>query len=403
MPYPFFLSYAREDAIRIEKGKRQRDPVFEDFIDRLNQGVMQLTGEGTGFFDRHLEPGQEWPDEIAEALATAKTMICLYSPSFFKSGYCGKEMQVFLERRRIYIRTNPGKKPSNIIPVLWHPVPWRIPKTLPDLQHKDDEVAVSEGVWHLGGSKKTRGQLIEIADTLAKRVRDAADLTPLSSLAERPRMGAIPSAFNPPLPPFPYFDMAKSGPDTVTFVYSSLTDWSGLPWAPPNDDAALYLAAAVATGREMELTQLIFDPRDPNLVERLTALRHKNNVVVLFLDAATLPENDLCERIRDYDRLQFPSFSILIIITKDCSAEARAAIDNLFPPSSRRAAPYFQIVETKESFNSVLRENFCKVVFDVLEQIRMTAINKPHIQNVLGTDTKFINLPTVNGPGRFSG
>jgi hypothetical protein len=146
MPHPFFLSYARQDAQRIEKGQSQRDPIFEAFIDRLDQGVMQLTGEGIGFVDRNIEPGQEWPEQIAEALATAKTMVCLYSPSYFRSPYCGKEMQVLLERRRNYIRANPGKKPSNIIPVLWHPVPWRIPKTLPDLQHKDDERCSVRGV-----------------------------------------------------------------------------------------------------------------------------------------------------------------------------------------------------------------------------------------------------------------
>jgi hypothetical protein len=33
-------------------------------------------------------------------------------------------------------RTADGKKPANIIPVLWQPVPWRIPKTLPDIQYK---------------------------------------------------------------------------------------------------------------------------------------------------------------------------------------------------------------------------------------------------------------------------
>jgi hypothetical protein len=64
-------------------------------------------------------------------------MVCLYSPAYFQGGYCGKEMQVFLDRRRNYIRANAGKKPANIIPVLWHPVPRRIPMTLPGIQYKD--------------------------------------------------------------------------------------------------------------------------------------------------------------------------------------------------------------------------------------------------------------------------
>src|SRR5262245_44919752 len=123
MPHPFFLSYARVDAHKIEKGRRQPDPTFEAFLDRLSQRVTQLTGEGPGFVDRNIEIGEDWRDDLAEALATSKTMVCLYSPSYFKSETCGKEMQVFLDRRRRYIRENVGKKPANIIPVIWQPIP----------------------------------------------------------------------------------------------------------------------------------------------------------------------------------------------------------------------------------------------------------------------------------------
>jgi hypothetical protein len=148
MPHPFMLSYARLDAKRIVKGNEEPDPTFEAFVEQLNQTVTQLTGEGPGFVDRNIEIGKEWRDDIADALATAKTMVCLYSPSYFKSENCGKEMQVFLERRQSYIRANVGKKPANIIPVAWHPVPWRVPKTLPDLQYKLD--FDNEGIWKLG-------------------------------------------------------------------------------------------------------------------------------------------------------------------------------------------------------------------------------------------------------------
>jgi hypothetical protein len=55
----------------------------------------------------------------------------------------------------------------------------------------------------------------------------------------------------------------------------------------------LYLAAAVAKGREMEPTELAFDPADDRLTERLEALRRSNNVVVLFVDAANLDIRDL--------------------------------------------------------------------------------------------------------------
>jgi hypothetical protein len=116
MTYPYLLSYARKDAMIGEPP--QPDPHFDTFVRRLDQRVRQITGS-SGFVDRaDIQPGQEWPDELAEALRTAHTMVCLYSPAYFQGGYCGKEMQVFLDRRQNYIRANAGKRPANIIPVL---------------------------------------------------------------------------------------------------------------------------------------------------------------------------------------------------------------------------------------------------------------------------------------------
>src|SRR5262245_22232066 len=236
MACPFFLSYARLDA-KTGVSDPKPDPHFEAFLEKLNQRVLQLTGSSTpGFVDRSvIQPGQEWPDELAEALRTTQTMVCLYSPAYFLSEHCGKEMQVLLERRRIYINTYAGKKPANIIPVLWQPVPWRIPKTLPDIQYKIDKLDLDNmGVWDLADSGQ-KAELLAVANQIAIRVRDAADLTPLEPLPQRPRMGAVPNAFLPPPLPLPEFDSpgATAGPDSVTFVYASTVRWDAWPWAPP--------------------------------------------------------------------------------------------------------------------------------------------------------------------------
>src|SRR4051812_5245141 len=98
MAYPFFLSYARKDSI-LDGDPKRPDPHFETFIQRLDMRVDQLTG-AKRFVDRsQIVAGQEWPAEVAEAVRTSHTVVCLYSPSYFRSEYCGKEMQLFLERR----------------------------------------------------------------------------------------------------------------------------------------------------------------------------------------------------------------------------------------------------------------------------------------------------------------
>jgi hypothetical protein len=401
MPYPFLLSYAREDA-RVAEDDPESDPHFKAFLARLKLRVKQLTGVAdSGFVDvNSIQPGQEWPDELAEALRTAQTMVCLYSPAYFASPHCGKEMQVFLDRRRNYVRANAGKKPANIIPVLWQPVPWRIPKTLPDIEYKNDELGSRDkGVWNLGDEAKGKPRkLLEVADQIAMRVRDAADLTPLAALAGRPRIGAIRSAFLPPPLPLPEFDSpdATAGPDAVTFVYASSTHWNAWPWAPPEEHAVLYLAAAVAKGKEMESTQLMFDLADANLAGRLAALRQKNNIVILFVDAASLDIEDLQARLRDYDRPEHSSFATIVMISNDCPPRARDAVERIFSYFAKRAAPHFQIIETREVFNSELREKFSNLIADVIEQLRLEVMNAPYAPNMIGN----ASLPMVNGPGR---
>jgi hypothetical protein len=107
------------------------EPRFNTFLELLDERVNQITGR-RGFIDRaDIQPGDEWPEALAEGLRTAETLVCLYSPSYFGSDYCGKEMQVFLERRANYMRSNAGKPPANIIAVAWQPIPRRVPKTLP--------------------------------------------------------------------------------------------------------------------------------------------------------------------------------------------------------------------------------------------------------------------------------
>ena len=86
--------------------------------------------------------------------------------------------------------------------------------------------------------------------------------------------------------------------------------------------------------------------------------------------------------------------------TKNCAPAHRAAIDEIFPHFARRAAPYFQIIESQESFNTNTRESFSKALADALEQLRLAIIKDPYAPNMIGNATSFQNIPSVDGPGR---
>jgi TIR domain len=388
MPYPFLLSYAHGDA-EIDGAP------FRTFLDRLNQRVSQLTGKGLGFVDRtDIRPGQEWPDELAEALRTTETMVCMYSPSYFQSEYCGREMQVFLDRRRNYIRTNGGKKPANIIPVIWHPVPRRIPKSLPNIEYAAlDGSSPATGVWNLGDQGRER-ELYDFVDKIAIRVRDAADETPLPPLQIRPRMNAVRSAFIPAPLPLPEFDLPSvtSGPDTVTFVYVSSTQWNTWPWAPPDDQAVLHLAAAVAKGNEMETTQLTFAPADENLTHRLASLRGRNNVVILLLDVASLGLRGLRTRLQDYDRPEHSLFATIVIGNTNALAELRGKLNEILPYFATRTAPHLYLVDA--------RDGFSKIIAEALDGLRLSIVNNPQVLNIISKPTEFQSLPEIDGPGQ---
>jgi hypothetical protein len=73
MPYPFFLSYSRKDAVKMDGAP---DPHFMAFVERLRQRVFHWTAD-FGFVDEQsIDPGQDWSDELADALSAAHTMVC---------------------------------------------------------------------------------------------------------------------------------------------------------------------------------------------------------------------------------------------------------------------------------------------------------------------------------------
>jgi hypothetical protein len=150
----------------------------------------------------------------------------------------------------------------------------------------------------------------------------------------------------------------------------------------------------------MESTQLTFDLADTNLTERLAALQRRNNVVILFVDVAHADLDVLRTRMQEFDRPEHSSFAVIAIVNRRCSPDLRAGIDTIFPYFARRSAPYFQLVETPETFNSKTRESFTKVVAEALEQLRLAVVNNPYAPNIIGNATGFHTLPSVAGPGR---
>ena len=218
----FFFSYASLDL-------NGQDNRLMEFYNRLRGRVQSLTGHpGEDFAAfRSLRPGEEWKPELIDALQTRQSMVCIYSPSYFESAYCGKEMMVFLERRRHFKRAHSGSSANSIIPVYWQPCSQEIPRTVDGLFQYAWTPQIRErakgqddlGVWNLGVESPEFNQVVE---DVAMQIRDLWRWvrrydSPVSALPGTLLMDAVQSAFEPPNLPLREFDSADSvkGPRAV--------------------------------------------------------------------------------------------------------------------------------------------------------------------------------------------
>ena len=140
----FFFSYARADLADAQHDNINYLEQFYLDLEREIRGLRAvLPHENIGFRDLHaggIAIGSEWKPEVGKALCGARTLVCLYSPSFFASANCGKEVQVFLNRRQKAAESNHISPPPVIIPVMWNDPSGvcRLPETMADFQHRSD-------------------------------------------------------------------------------------------------------------------------------------------------------------------------------------------------------------------------------------------------------------------------
>jgi FxsC-like protein len=130
MPY-FFLSYARTPR-RDPRDSNDPDRWVYKLYKDLCQTILDMTKaapQHVGFMDRENRPGVRWPEELAQALATCRVFVPLYSDRYFGSENCGKEWFAFARRQAAHQARGLGN-PSTIVPVMWF---WLNPEQLPDV------------------------------------------------------------------------------------------------------------------------------------------------------------------------------------------------------------------------------------------------------------------------------
>jgi FxsC-like protein len=296
MGYEFFLSYTRANNDAYLK------QFFADVCDvvRDRRGLPK-TAEVAFFDQSEIELGEDWDGAIVEALQTSNVVVPLFSPGYFKSEYCGKELALFRDR----LAALPGAAlPPLIKPIVWVPF-GEVPPALQAGQYTfGDPGAIhnTKGFKYLLKQRQEYAtEYNDLVEKLAVEILSAADTHPLPRLSSVPTLRSTVSLFKaaPGVAPV-VGTVPPSGPKHVRFVYVAADpqrfgnarpqepyldcgggDWK--PFYPANTTRVHRFVQNVVSADDLDFTseELEFTP---NLVSEVAEAWERREIVVLIVD-----------------------------------------------------------------------------------------------------------------------
>jgi FxsC-like protein len=348
----FFLSYARLD--------RDDDPFdcirkFNDDLDREIRQKKVIKDGSAGFYDgAGIQQGDQWPAALGSALNTCRVLVCIYSPAYFDSEYCGKELAIFSARVNKLLSNVPGgtERPRLILPVLLYPPHelGSIPDVLANTQYVDDDYPViyrQEGLRYMfkRSSKELKDRYEDFLDMIVKKLLKATETLYPPPLPALPDIKTVESAFHrAPAAGAVSKEASASGPRYANFVYvagkrdeifplgrnadnygvEGELDWR--PYWPESPEEVGLIAQSAATKEGFRYHQV---PVDANLMTFINEAEADNRIVILIVDTSTLRVQKYKRCMQDYDRLNFANCAALVVWNdKDSdTTRERAALD----------------------------------------------------------------------------
>ena len=309
----FYLSYARESE----------DVFAERFFDDLSDAIRAKAGVAPDVAVGFIEPdepraGDVWNGAVADALLKCRTMICLYSPAYFKSDYCGKEWQIFRMRQRLYAeRERAAGRQDAAWPPSLKPVPW-IPLSSPEMIPE----AVADTPYIVGDPNSPHNRIgvkdmirrwvqyqddyQDYIDNLARDVLTTSIKFKLPPLGTLPPLEEIPSAFGPqpaaaaPPPPKAEAKAEKpAGAGASTGVFISYRRSEAAAYA-----RGLYESLVERFGRERVFLDLKNIGLGEDFVEAITAAAESCAVMIVLVSRGWSRGAQGQEGVDDYVRLE---------------------------------------------------------------------------------------------------
>lgn len=199
----FFVSYASLDAKHSDHLKKFMDELKANVRDRTN-----LTLDQIGFYaGEDITTGDVWKQVLGEAVQSCKVIVCLCSPSYYNSEYCGKELWVFLQRRNNWAPKTPNQQAPFILPIIWvkknQPPPKIFTEVLQSHDQKFPASYIESGLKKLielkgwGDGSEYKQVLVRLGDL----IEEAIDTEPSLPLYPHPiEFENLGNAFSEPKP-----------------------------------------------------------------------------------------------------------------------------------------------------------------------------------------------------------
>ncbi len=318
-PY-FFLSYAHTP--RQEGYPGDPDIWVANLFQDLCSHIMQLTnlppGAMPGFMDRELRTGSDWPSRLAQALATCRVFVPLYSGRYFESEHCGKEWFAF--SRRALNHAAGGGPAEAIVPALWVPVlPSLLPQAAKSIQFDHSQLGdrySTHGFYGIIKLSRYRSEYEEAVYELARRIVQVAESTRVKP--ESPaEYSSLESAFGSP-------DQSRSGERRmrITVVAPDIQDLpagrgdshygrTARNWNPYSPESVRSLADHAAD----LVRNLGYLPEVGDLEEHLGALLGSEETCgpgVLLVDVWATMQAECQERLRQIDARGTPWIQLVV-------------------------------------------------------------------------------------------
>lgn len=306
MAYLLFVSYSRLN-VRLAQDSANIRRFVTDLEGDLAQYPQVVGNDGVCFFDTtNIETGTDWNEELSDAAAQSRVAIALFSPSYFNSLWCGREFQVFLDRRKAAA----GRAaPIAVVPVIWmrHNA---VPECASAFQDYDDAIPTApfptdyrqiglRQIMLLNSEPQYTQTRIALGARILKAVQEAQlprlqslNLRNYSSAWETPNPGAKP---------------ATESVKKTYFVFLSNTGWDWRPYAEQKTIGAMAQQITGDIGVQYEEI-----PCDAALRTKLAEVNQRNIPTVLIPDPSSLTNPTIIGEMQDYDNRYYLNCGLIV-------------------------------------------------------------------------------------------